>query len=68
MFGDPRMNMALARRLAAGALAIKVEDLPPDADVEIAHNEAGVLFVRASVMRGSLRDVTVTGKIVVCGS
>lgn len=45
----PAEKMRLARELAAMAFGIEVEQFPPDADVECALGEDGVLHVHASV-------------------
>lgn len=66
MFG-PAEKMRVARRLAAIALGVDVEDLPPDAEVECALGEDKVLRVHARVRRpasvaASVGRITITGR------
>ena len=48
MTDDPAEKMRVARRLAA--ISLGVAELPPDADIEMALGEDGVLHVRGSLV------------------
>ncbi len=55
---DPAERMRFARRLAA--FAIGVDELPAEADVEMALDAEGTIHVRGSVVaKGSIQSVTV---------